>query len=113
LVVRQRRWRKPNKFVSAFSKLWQIGTFHDQLFFNPSTNGILVKRALDEALEIFKRNVDEFAPGTNDGDFMEKLERGVISKQKELDTIIEKAAPDWPIDKISVMDRNILRIGLV
>jgi N utilization substance protein B len=29
-----------------------------------------------------------------------------------VDEIIEKAAPDWPIDKISIIDRNILRIGL-
>ncbi len=29
-----------------------------------------------------------------------------------IDEVIEKAAPDWPIDKISVVDRNILRIGL-
>jgi N utilization substance protein B len=65
-----------------------------------------------EAKDIFDRNVQEFAPNSNDGAFMNNLLNGVLSKQKELDTIIEKAAPDWPIDKISVMDRNILRIGL-
>jgi ADP-ribose pyrophosphatase YjhB (NUDIX family) len=43
---------------------------------------------------------------------MEDLMSGVIAKQVELDKIIEKAAPDWPIDKISVVDRNILRTGL-
>jgi len=36
----------------------------------------------------------------------------VLKKEKVVDEIIEKAAPDWPIDKISVVDRNILRIGL-
>jgi len=40
------------------------------------------------------------------------LLKGVLEKQKDVDLIIEKAAPDWPIDKISVIDRNILRIGL-
>ncbi len=65
-----------------------------------------------EAKSIFARNVDEFAPGHGDFSFMENLIKGVLEKQKDIDLIIEKAAPDWPIDKISVIDRNILRIGL-
>jgi 8-oxo-dGTP pyrophosphatase MutT (NUDIX family) len=43
---------------------------------------------------------------------MEKLLDGVMSKQSELDMVIEKAAPEWPIDRISPVDRNILRLGL-
>ena len=35
-----------------------------------------------------------------------------MKKKVVIDEIIEKAAPDWPIDKISIVDRNILRIGL-
>ena len=62
--------------------------------------------------EIFERNIKEFAPGTNDRPFMEALLKNVLSKKHDLDMIIEKAAPDWPIDKIAVVDRNILRIGL-
>lgn len=58
------------------------------------------------------RNIEEFSPGSNDVSFMEDLLVGVIKKQKELNTIIEKAAPEWPIDKISLIDRNVLRIGL-
>ena len=61
---------------------------------------------------IFKRDVEEFAPGHGDFSFMEDLLNGVLDKQKDIDLIIEKAAPDWPIDKISIIDRNILRIGL-
>lgn len=66
----------------------------------------------EEAIEIFVRNAKEFAPGMGDFSFMETLMKGVLEKQKDIDLIIEKAAPDWPIDKISVIDRNILRIGL-
>src|SRR3989344_267795 len=43
---------------------------------------------------------------------MNNLLKLVLEKKKNLDFLIEKAAPDWPIDKISVVDRNILRIGL-
>jgi 8-oxo-dGTP pyrophosphatase MutT (NUDIX family) len=37
---------------------------------------------------------------------------GILKKKAVIDEVIEKAAPDWPIEKISVVDRNILRIGL-
>jgi transcription antitermination factor NusB len=47
-----------------------------------------------------------------DFSFMETLLKGILEKQKDIELIIEKAAPDWPIEKISVIDRNILRIGL-
>lgn len=43
---------------------------------------------------------------------MERLLDGILQKQKELDLVIEKAAPEWPIDRISPVDRNILRLGL-
>jgi N utilization substance protein B len=66
----------------------------------------------DEAMEIFVRNTKEFAPGMGDFSFMENLIKGVLEKKKDIDLIIEKAAPDWPIEKISIIDRNILRIGL-
>lgn len=44
--------------------------------------------------------------------FALELTSGVIAKMAGLDQIIEKAAPQWPIDQISIVDRNILRIGL-
>lgn len=62
--------------------------------------------------DILKRDAAEFAPGVDHNTFMKNLLDGVINKQKDLDNIIIKAAPEWPIEKISVMDRNILRIGL-
>jgi transcription antitermination protein NusB len=65
-----------------------------------------------EAMEILKRNADEFAPGMGDFSFVESLLESILKRRKDLDLVIEKAAPDWPIDKISVMDRNILRVGL-
>lgn len=66
----------------------------------------------EKVLDILRRDSAEFAPGLGDPVFMEKLIDGVVAKRKDIDLIIEKAAPDWPIDKISIIDRNILRIGL-
>ncbi|HWA32104.1 MAG TPA: transcription antitermination factor NusB [Candidatus Paceibacterota bacterium] len=59
-----------------------------------------------------KRNLDEFGPGLEDDTFVYSLVDEVLKQRSVIDEIIEKAAPDWPIDKISVVDRNILRIGL-
>ena len=67
---------------------------------------------IDGTDEVLERNIAEFAPGLNDATFMSELLKNVLAKQQELDLIIEKAAPAWPIDRISVVDRNVLRIGL-
>jgi N utilization substance protein B len=61
---------------------------------------------------IIARNVKEFAPGMADISFVDELMKGILAKKQDLNQIIEKAAPDWPIDKISPVDRNVLRIGL-
>ena len=62
--------------------------------------------------EILERNLKEFAPGLEEKDFARRLTAGVIKHRKTIDKIIEKAAPEWPIDKIAIVDRNVLRIGL-
>jgi N utilization substance protein B len=69
-------------------------------------------RNTKEVSVIVARNAKEFAPGLSDFSFVDELIKGVIGKQKELDAVIEKAAPEWPIDKISPVDRNVLRLGL-
>jgi len=65
-----------------------------------------------EPKNILKRDSAEFAPDAQNQKFMNSLLEGVLGKQKDLDNIITKAAPDWPIEKIAILDRNILRIGL-
>lgn len=61
---------------------------------------------------IFDRMVGEFAPDSKDKPFMKNLLKNVVDKKNDLNDIIVKAAPDWPIEKISIVDRNILRMGL-
>ncbi len=65
-----------------------------------------------DIIAVLDRNIEEFAPNKTDRPFMEKLLDGILGKQSELDLVIEKAAPEWPIDRISPVDRNILRLGL-
>jgi N utilization substance protein B len=61
---------------------------------------------------IVDRNIKEFGPGLADDSFIRRLVKGIISKIEQLDEIIEKAAPEWPISQITIVDRNILRLGL-
>ncbi len=67
----------------------------------------------EDLKKIVERNIKEFGPGleNNDG-FIWQLVTGVIQYLKEINSIIEKAAPQWPINQINIVDRNILRIGL-
>ena len=45
-------------------------------------------------------------------DFAAELVNGVFSHRRELDLVIAKHAPDWPVDQLAVVDRNVLRIAL-
>lgn len=62
--------------------------------------------------EIVERNIKEFAAGVEDPSFIHNLIDGVMEHITELDKIIEKAAPQWPLEQIAVVDRNVLRLGL-
>ena len=62
--------------------------------------------------KIVERNIQEFGPGLEDKSFTWQLVTGVVQRIKEIDKIIEQAAPQWPIDQISIIDRNVLRLGL-
>ena len=66
----------------------------------------------EEIKKILDRNLKEFAPGLEDNNFVLTLLDEVLKKRVMIDEIIVASAPDWPIEKISVVDRNILRIGL-
>jgi len=61
---------------------------------------------------IVERNINDFGPGLEEPDFIWQLVNGVTERMPSLDKIIEKAAPEWPIPQISIIDRNVLRIGL-
>ena len=62
--------------------------------------------------EITKRSITSFAPGIDDPKFIHDLITGVKTHQQEIDAIIEKTAPEWPLDQITIIDRNILRLGI-
>ena len=62
--------------------------------------------------EIIARNVQEFAPGIEESGFVDDLVKGTLKKRSTIDALIEKCAPEWPLDQVTIIDRNILRLGI-
>lgn len=62
--------------------------------------------------EIIARNLERYETAIDDTKFVNDLTQGVLKAQEDLDKTIQPIAPDWPIDQIARIDRNILRIGV-
>ncbi len=62
-------------------------------------------------MAILVRNLEEFAPELDEKTFAEMIAKGVLEHQVVLDNTIRTFAPDWPLDKITTVDRNVLRVG--
>lgn len=44
--------------------------------------------------------------------FARQLITGVLEHQARLDEMIQRHAPEWPVDQMAVIDRNVLRIAI-
>lgn len=66
----------------------------------------------DVILSIVDKNIRDLAVGIDETDLILTLVEGVIKNQKDIDELIKQCAPDWPLDQITVVDRNILRVGI-
>ncbi|MBI4133503.1 transcription antitermination factor NusB [Candidatus Uhrbacteria bacterium] len=62
--------------------------------------------------EAIEHNFREFAPRFDDKGFVEELVRGVLSHLDVINALITTYAPEWPLDQITIVDRNTLRIGI-
>lgn len=75
-----------------------------------------IKGNLSEAPDaidaIITRNTEEFGEGIKDISFTKGIVTNALSRRITIDDIITRAAPDWPLEKIGIVDRNVLRIGL-
>lgn len=65
-----------------------------------------------EIAGIIKNVFQNFAPQFNDQGFVESLIKGVMENMDKIDAYITKYATEWPLDQITIVDRNILRIGV-
>ncbi len=62
--------------------------------------------------EILRYNFQEFAPEFNDEGFAQELVKGVLEHKEVIDISIQKYATEWPLEQITGIDRNILRLGI-
>jgi N utilization substance protein B len=65
-----------------------------------------------DVAEVLGRNLARYETAIDDTDFVNALVRGVLKEQLSIDEKIQPIAPDWPIEQIARIDRNILRIGI-
>jgi len=66
----------------------------------------------EDLSQLLERVLGYFAPDFGDRSFVEGLVKGVIGNLKEIDGYIVKYATEWPLEQITIVDRNILRIGV-
>ena len=63
--------------------------------------------------KIIQRNLKELSsPNFQEKLFFKQLVQDILKNIKKIDSFIVKYAPQWPIEKITLIDRNILRIGV-
>lgn len=70
------------------------------------------KQQKEDLKAIIQNNIKEFAHNLDDPAFVYALAEGVAGKVSEIDEIIVKNAPEWPLDQITLVDRNVLRVGI-
>jgi N utilization substance protein B len=80
--------------IAALQALFEIDSVHH----NPA---LVIERRLQDAL----------LPEAG-AEFARDLVDGVSEHQEQLDALVGRYAPEWPVDQIAIIDRNILRIAI-
>jgi len=62
--------------------------------------------------KILERNIKDFGGNFNEDNFARSLVKGIIKNIKKIDKIIEESAPERPVEQLTSIDRNVLRLGL-
>jgi len=69
-----------------------------------------VDRAIDHYYDTLYSEESETKPKTDR--FMEELARGTVQQSAEIDKVIEEKAQNWRLERMAVVDRNILRLAI-
>jgi transcription antitermination protein NusB len=64
------------------------------------------------ATVLFERFGVETEPNARVEEYARTLVQGILAVEAQLDTYIQSHAPEWPLDQVAVIDRNVLRIAL-
>ena len=89
---------------------WDFNNFRS----TKSMDGLYEVKNIEESPKLKKivsHNIDKFGPGIEDASFVWGIIQGIVGRLKKIDTILEKALPNGPLNKL-LIDRNVLRIGI-
>jgi len=71
----------------------------------------LTKNVVDEKLSSFWKNLNPYF-NSQSREFAEKLIRSTLENKNKIDSHLKKVSENWKLDRMSAVDRNILRIGI-
>jgi N utilization substance protein B len=80
--------------ISALQALFEIDCAHH----NPTT--------------VIERRLHDVSLPEAGAEFARDLVQGVSEQKDHLDSLVGRYAPEWPVDQIAIIDRNILRIAI-
>lgn len=100
-----------------FSRSIALQTLYEWDFYNNVINKAKIPNGDEIGTDkyfqaLLARNIKEMAAGAQDTDFIAELANGARARKEEIDKIIAIATPDWPINQITAVDRNVLRLGI-
>jgi N utilization substance protein B len=61
--------------------------------------------------EVLKERLEDEPLSEELGEFARQIVFGVLPICEQLDSILTKYAPEWPLDQVAIIDRNILRMA--
>ncbi len=62
--------------------------------------------------EVTRQRLEQEGLPVEAHNFVYSLVNGVLARKNDLDLLIQRHAPEWPIDQMAIIDRNILRISI-
>lgn len=65
-----------------------------------------------EAIKALSQFQEHFSPDGEADEFLKRLVLGVLEHRQELDRLIEQYSENWRLDRINIIERNILRMAL-
>jgi N utilization substance protein B len=62
-------------------------------------------------VQVYEERLEDEPCNDELAEFIRQIIFGVFPLREKLDTVIARYAPEWPLDQIAAIDRNILRIA--
>jgi len=71
-----------------------------------------IDAARHDPVEVVARHLEEDGLNPSGSEFLTEVVTGVVQHSAMMDELITEYAPDWPLDQMAFIDRNILRMAI-